>query len=71
MYQLGFLSYRSAIQQLLSLANIVQEALSTNKCVDVIYFDFKKAFDSVLHNKLLLKLWFLGNSGAGLGLTLD
>ena len=50
MYQFGFLQYRSAIQQLLSIANIVQEALTTNKCVDVICLDFKKALDSVSHN---------------------
>ena len=51
------------IQQLLTVANTVQEALTANKGVDVIYLDFKKAFDSVLHNKLLSKLWSLGIRG--------
>ena len=29
-------------------------------CTDVIYFDCKKTFDTVPHNKLLYKLWMLG-----------
>ena len=70
-----YLAYRSAIQQLLSIANIVQEALTANKCV--IYLDFKMAFNSVPHNKLCSyfqscgHLELEGNSGTGLGLTLD
>ena len=62
-FQFGFLPNRSAIQQLLTVANTVQEALTANKSVDVIYLDFKKAFDSVSHNKLLSKLWSLGIRG--------
>jgi len=61
--QFGFLPNRSAIQQLLSVANTVQEALAIDKCIDVIYLDFKKAFDSVSHSKLLSKLWYLGIRG--------
>ena len=49
--------------QLLSVANTVQKALTANKSVDVIYLDFKKAYDSVSHNKLLSKLWSLGIRG--------
>ena len=62
-FQFGFLPNRSAIQQLLTVANTVQEALTANRSVDVIYLDFKKTFDSVLHNKLLSKLWSLGIRG--------
>ena len=36
--------------------------LTTSKCqVDVVHIGFHKAFDSVLHNKLLLKLWNISN----------
>ena len=35
----------------------------TKNEVDVIYMDFKKAFDSVSHNALLSKLHTLGISG--------
>ena len=30
---------------------------------DVVYLDFKKAFDRVAHNELLLKLWSYGITG--------
>jgi len=57
-----FFLNRSAIQQLLSVANTVKEAFAKNKFIDVIYLDFKKAFNSVSHSKLLSKLWYLGIS---------
>ena len=37
--------------------------MDDKKPTDVIYLDFKKAFDMVPHNELLCKLWMLGITG--------
>jgi len=41
------------------------------RCVDVIYFDFAKAFDSVSHQKLVHKLEAYGISGNLLDILTD
>ena len=54
--QYGFLSRRSTCTQLLAMLNKWTKAVN-NKCrVDSVYIDFSKAFDSVCHSKLLVKL---------------
>ena len=60
--QFGFLKHHSCVQQLLvSLNNIINSFNNSFKPqVDTIYLDFRKAFDSVPHNELLVKLWHLG-----------
>ena len=58
--QFGFLKNRPVIQQLLILFN---QIINSNHQTDVIYLDFRKAFDSVLHNQLLLELNRHGISG--------
>ena len=58
--QFGYLRGRSTLQQLLIFFNIVHNCSSQ---VDVTYLDFRKAFDSVAHNELLLKLWIFGITG--------
>ena len=54
--QFGFLEGKSTLTQLLSCYN--DWALSRNKSTptDVVFLDFTKAFDSVPHERLLLKL---------------
>ena len=59
-FQFGFRPKHSSTQQLLSFLNII---LQSNSQTDVIYLDFKKAFDSVSHNELLVKLWSIGVTG--------
>ena len=64
-HQFGFRQHHSTTQQLLIFLNNVHRALNNANCsqCDVIYLDFKKAFDSVHHQELLLKLWKTGIVG--------
>ena len=61
--QFGFLPTRSALQQLILFTERLLDAKNNKNDVDVIYMDFRKAFDSVSHNALLSKLHALGISG--------
>ena len=54
---------RSCTTQLLTAINYWTKALEDGHSVDVLYFDFAKAFDSVPHNHLIAKLQGLGVSG--------
>ena len=56
--QFGFLSNRSTTAQLLKCHHEVMDALENKMHTDILYFDLKKAFDSVSH--LLFKLWRMG-----------
>ena len=62
-HQFGFLPGRSALQQLIIYINSLLEAKQHNKQMDVVYMDFRKAFDSVSHHKLLTKLRCIGIQG--------
>ena len=61
--QFGFMRHRSTLQQLLSFLHSIYNASSHCCRTDVVYLDFRKAFDSVAHNELLLKAWNLGIVG--------
>ena len=52
--QFGIFPKRFIMQQLLVL-NIILKAIHSNKGVDILYLDFRKAFDLVSHGKLLRK----------------
>ena len=58
--QLSFVCGRSVQLQLLSLLNHWADILDSGHTIDVIYLDFKKAFDSVPHMRLLSKLHSYG-----------
>ena len=55
-HQHGFLSRKSTTTQMLECCCDWQIALNCHYKMDIIYLDFSKAFDSVIHSKLLAKL---------------
>ena len=61
--QHGFVHNRSTLTNLLEACNDWINMLQDRKCVDVIYFDIKKAFDTVSHKKLLFKCETYGING--------
>ena len=61
--QYGFVSGRSTETQLLTSIHHWQKALDEDKPVDIIYMDFKKAFDTVPHTRLIKKLNNYGVQG--------
>ena len=61
--QFGFLRNRSCLCQLLTSLALVYKAIDNRQKTDILYLDFKKAFDSVPHQELLFKLWRMGITG--------
>jgi hypothetical protein len=61
--QHGFISKHSTITNLLECAHDWSLAFHSKLSVDVIYIDFSKAFDSVVHTKLIYKLQQFGVNG--------
>ena len=59
-HQHGFLGKHSTCSQLLETVNDWSIALRNKHAVDVVYFDFAKAFDTVSHVKLISKLQAYG-----------
>ena len=59
--QFGFIQNRSAAKQLLLHTKSIISALDSHHNV---FLDIRKAFDSVPHDQLLLKLWNLGLTGS-------
>jgi hypothetical protein len=60
--QHGFRKSRSCVTQLLEVMEILTDFLDEGDSVDLIYLDFKKAFDSVPHQRLLSKMSSYGIS---------
>ena len=61
--QFGFRKNRSTVLQLLTVVEKWTEAINNNSQVDTVYLDFRKAFDSVPHKRLLQKLDGYGIKG--------
>ena len=54
--QHGFLPGKSCTTQLVSVVDSIARSINSQNEVDIIYFDFDKAFDSVCHDLILYKL---------------
>ena len=61
--QHGFIKGKSCVTQLLEFMEEITQAIDNNDEVDIIYLDFCKAFDKVLHRRLLQKLYAYGIRG--------
>ena len=61
--QHGFISQRSTLTQLLTCNEMWLQQLEQKKFLDILYIDLAKAFDSVSHSKLLIKLRAYGIDG--------
>ena len=59
--QHGFLPQKSCTTQLISALDTISQSLNNRNDVDVTYFDFAKAFDSVSHDLILYKLTYKFN----------
>ena len=66
--QHGFMAGRSTLTNLFSITQYLSQELDQNKQVDVAYTDMSKAFDSITHNRLFLKLRSFGFSESTLAL---
>ena len=61
--QFGFRSGLSTLTQLINAQALIVDNINQLKCVDGVYTDLSKAFDTITHNKLLLKLRAYGIHG--------
>ena len=58
--QHGFLPHRSCVTNLLTFLEDATRSVDEKSPVDVLYLDFSKAFDTVPHQRLLIKMKSLG-----------
>lgn len=61
--QFGFIRGRSRTLQLLKVLDKWTSILDRGGTIDVVYFDFMKAFDKVPHGRLIMKLRSYGIHG--------
>ena len=61
--QHGFRKHRSCETQLLQTVHNLAKSMNDKEQVDTVLLDFSKAFEKVIHRKLLLKLKHYGVHG--------
>ena len=61
--QHGFMKGKSCTTNLLEYVDMITTAFLKGTPIDVLYTDFKKAFDSVSHKKLITKISGVGING--------
>ena len=69
--QYGFICGRSTVLQLLKVLDAWSHILDSGGQIGVIYIDYMKAFDQVLHQRLLSKVKSYGIGGSLLELIQD
>jgi hypothetical protein len=69
--QHGFVSGRSCFSNLLESLDIIFDLLTQGDAVDIFYLDFQKAFDTVPHYRLYIKLQSFGIHGKILNAIFD
>ena len=69
--QHGFMPSRSCFSNLLETLDIIYDMLANGEDVDIFYLDFQKAFDTVPHYRLYLKLISFGIHGKVLDAIFD
>ena len=69
--QHGFLIGRSCLSNLLEFMDLVSDIIASGEDLDIFYFDFQKAFDTVPHNRLRIKLETFGICGKTLNVITD
>ena len=69
--QHGFMPGRSCFSNLLETLDIVYDMIANGENVDIFYLDFQKAFDTVPHYRLYLKLMTFGVQGKVLNTIFD
>lgn len=60
--QHGFIEKRSTVSNLVQITQVISNTMDDKGQVDVIYTDFSKAFDKIVHSLLLHKLDYYGLS---------
>ena len=62
-YQQRCMNHRSCLSSLLEISECWSKALDEGSGIDVLYLDFRKAFDSVLHKRLIERIEEYGITG--------